>query len=115
VPGLNFIPFFSTPHGLPLNLLPLVMVGVMVWQAHMQPVSPGVDPAQQKMMRYVPLFFLLFLYTYSAGMALYMTISTLLGILQIRLIRGAPGAVVAAPAPTNPVLSPLTPAPKKKK
>jgi YidC/Oxa1 family membrane protein insertase len=112
VPGLNFIPFFSTPHGLPLNLLPLVMVGVMVWQAHMQPVSPGVDPAQQKMMRYVPLFFLLFLYTYSAGMALYMTISTLLGILQIRLIRGAPGAPSALPAPT---ISTLTPPPKKKK
>ena len=115
VPGLTFVPFFSTPHGLPLNLLPLVMVGVMVWQAHMQPVSPGVDPSQQKMMRYMPLFFLLFLYSYSAGMALYMTISTLLGILHIRLIRGAPGAVIAAPAPTNPALSPLTPSPKKKK
>jgi YidC/Oxa1 family membrane protein insertase len=111
VPGLTFIPIFSTPHGLPLNLLPLVMVGVMVWQAHMQPVSPGVDPSQQKMMRFIPLFLLLFLYSYSAGMALYMTISTLLGILQIRLIRGAP----SAPAPAAPTVSALTPPPKKKK
>jgi YidC/Oxa1 family membrane protein insertase len=52
IPGLDF----------PFNLLPLLMVGVMVWQAHLQPVSPGVDPSQQKMMRYMPLIFLVFLY-----------------------------------------------------
>jgi YidC/Oxa1 family membrane protein insertase len=111
IPGLTHIPIFGTPQGLPINLLPLVMVGVMVWQAHMQPVSPGVDPSQQKMMRFIPLFLLLFLYSYSAGMALYMTISTLLGILQIRLIRGAP----SAPAQAVPTVSALTPPPKKKK
>jgi YidC/Oxa1 family membrane protein insertase len=96
IPGLNF----------PFNFLPLLMVGVMVWQAHLQPVSPGVDPSQQKMMRYMPLIFLVFLYNYSAGMALYMTISTLAGIIQIRLIK------TTQPAP---VVSPLTPPQKKKK
>ncbi|HTR41621.1 MAG TPA: membrane protein insertase YidC [Pseudomonadales bacterium] len=111
IPGITHIPF-STPYGFPINVLPLIMVGVMVWQAHLQPVSPGVDPAQQKMMRYMPLFFLLFLYSYSAGMALYMTISTLLGILQIRLIKNLP---VAPVSPLAPALSPLTPAPKRKK
>ena len=87
IPGLTFIPFFSTPQGLPFNVLPLLMVGVLVWQAHMQPPSPGMDPSQQKMMRYMPLIFLLFLYNYSAGMALYMTVSTSMGILQTRLIK----------------------------
>ncbi|HTV41086.1 MAG TPA: membrane protein insertase YidC [Candidatus Sulfotelmatobacter sp.] len=109
IPGLTFIPFFSSPQGLPFNVLPLLMVGVLVWQAHLQPPSPGMDPSQQKIMRYMPLIFLLFLYNYSAGMALYMTVSTSMGILQTRLTKN----IKAAPAPLPP--SPLAPQPKKKK
>jgi YidC/Oxa1 family membrane protein insertase len=96
VPGINF----------PFNLLPLLMVGVMVWQAHLTPPSPGMDPAQQKMMRYMPALFLVFLYTYSSGMALYMFVSTLLGIIQTKMTKTTPMAVVT-PALTSP--------PKKKK
>ncbi|HEV2456260.1 MAG TPA: membrane protein insertase YidC [Verrucomicrobiae bacterium] len=107
IPGLVFIPFFSTPQGLPLNLLPLFMVGVLIWQAHLQPASPGMDPSQQKMMRYMPLIFLLFLYNYSAGMALYMTVSTLMGILQTRLTKNIQAASATS--------SPLAPPQKKKK
>jgi YidC/Oxa1 family membrane protein insertase len=109
IPGLTFIPFYSTPNGLPFNLLPLLMVGVMVWQAHLQPPSPGMDPTQQKMMRYFPLLMLLFLYNYSSGLALYMTVSTLLGVLQTKLTKNLRDP--AAPA-VNPA---LTPPPKKKK
>ena len=82
IPGIDF----------PFNLLPLLMVGVMVWQAHLQPASPGMDPSQQKMMRYMPLMFLLFLYNYSSGMALYMTVSTLLGIVQIETDENEPAS-----------------------
>jgi YidC/Oxa1 family membrane protein insertase len=98
IPGFNF----------PFNLLPLLMVGVMVWQAHLQPASPGMDPSQQKMMRFMPLIMLLFLYNYSSGMALYMTVSTALGILQMKVTKSnQPVAAVA--------VSPLTPVSKKKK
>jgi YidC/Oxa1 family membrane protein insertase len=97
IPGLNF----------PVNLLPLLMVGVMVWQAHLQPVSPGMDPSQQKMMRYMPLIFLVFLYNYSSGMALYMTVSTGLGILQMNLMKKQ--------FPPTAAVSPLTPPQKLKK
>jgi YidC/Oxa1 family membrane protein insertase len=83
------------------------MVGVLVWQAHVQPPSPGMDPSQQKMMRYMPLIFLLFLYNYSAGMALYMTVSTSMGILQTRLTKNIQATLPPAP-------SPLAPQPKKK-
>ena len=110
IPGITFIPFnISTPDGLPLNLLPLFMVAVMVWQAHLQPASPGMDPGQQKMMRFMPLMFLVFFYNYASGMALYMTVSTLMGILQTRLtkINQMPTATVT--------VSPLTPLSKKKK
>ena len=96
IPGINF----------PFNLLPLLMVGVMVWQAHLTPPSPGMDPAQQKMMRYMPALFLVFLYNYSSGMALYMFVSTLLGIIQTKMTKTQTAAA------TTPV---LTPAPKKKK
>ncbi len=96
IPGIHF----------PFNLLPLLMVGVMVWQAHLTPPSPGMDPSQQKMMRYMPLIFLAILYSYSSGMALYMFVSTLLGILQTKLTKTQP-ATAATPALTSP--------PKKKK
>ncbi len=77
IPGLNF----------PFNLLPLLMVGTMVWQAHLSPPSPTMDATQQKMMRYMPLIMLLFLYNYSSGMALYMTVSTLLSGVQTKLTK----------------------------
>ena len=53
--------------------------------------------------------FILFLYNYSSGLALYMTVSTLLGVLQTKLTKnrktgGSAGA-------TNPA---LTPAQKRK-
>ncbi len=99
IPGTSF----------PFNLLPLLMVGVMVWQAHLQPPSPGMDPAQQKLMRYFPLFMLLFLYFYSSGLALYMTVSTLLGVVQTMLTKNLRDP--AAPAAP----SALTPVSKKKK
>ncbi len=96
IPGLNF----------PFNLLPLLMVGTMIWQAHAQPPSPGMDASQQKMMRYMPLIFLVFLYNYSSGMALYMTVSTLAGVLQTKMTKINP----------VPALTPaLTPASKSKK
>ena len=111
IPGLSFIPFIGTPDGLPFNLLPLMMVAVMVWQAHLQPTSPGMDPSQQKMMRYMPLMFLVIFYNYASGMALYMTVSTALGIVQMRLTKTSQPPASAA-ATTIPA---LTPASKKKK
>jgi YidC/Oxa1 family membrane protein insertase len=78
----------------------------MLWQSHLAPTSPGVDPAQQKIMRYMPLMFLFLLYNYSAGMALYWTVNNLLTILQTKLTR------MQQTVPSAPV---LTPPPKKKK
>ena len=57
LPGLNF----------PINPLPLVMGATMIWQARLTPPSPGMDPMQQKIMKYMPLMFMVFLYNFSAG------------------------------------------------
>jgi YidC/Oxa1 family membrane protein insertase len=95
IPGINF----------PFNLLPLLMGGAMLWQSHLQPPSPGMDQTQAKLMRYLPAIFILFLYNYSSGLALYMTVSTLLGVLQTKMTKNLKDP--AAPA--------LTPALKSKK
>jgi YidC/Oxa1 family membrane protein insertase len=99
IPGLDFIPVIGVPGiGLPFNLLPLIMGATMLWQAHLTPPSPGVDPAQQKMMRYMPLLFMVFFYNNSAGLALYWTVSNLLTILQTKLTKTVPVPAVLTPA-----------------
>ncbi len=100
IPGIDF----------PFNLLPLLMGASMLWQSHLTPPAPGMDPAQQKMMRWLPAIFILFLYNFSAGLALYWTVSNLLTVLQTKLTKSnqPPAAPVAA-------VSPLTPLSKKKK
>src|SRR6266576_7225249 len=90
IPGLSFIPFLGIPGvGLPFNLLPLIMGVTMLWQSHLTPPSPGMDPMQQKIMRYMPLMFMAFLYNFSAGLTLYWTVQNLLTILQTKLTKAA--------------------------
>ncbi len=102
IPGLSFIPFLSTPEGLPFNLLPLLMGATMLWQSHLTPASPGMDPVQQKMMRFMPLIFLVFLYNFSSGLTLYWTVQNLLTILQTKLTRTVEPAVAPASHLTGP-------------
>lgn len=90
----------------PINPLPLVMGITMLWQSRLTPPSPGMDPTQQKIMKYMPLMFLFILYNFSAGLTLYWTVQNLLTIAQMKLTRAQDKtAVVVPPAP----------APKKKK
>lgn len=100
IPGINF----------PFNLLPLLMGASMLWQSHLAPPSPGMDPAQQKLMRWMPAIFIVFLYNYSAGLALYWTVNNLLTVVQTKLTKSNQPLAAAAPA-----VSPLTPASKRKK
>ena len=95
--------------GLPLNLLPLIMGGTMLWQAHLTPPSPGMDPTQAKLMRYLPLIFILALYNLSSGLTLYWTVNNLLSIAQTKLTKTMPEAVSPASGPV------LTQTPKKRK
>src|SRR5204863_8947321 len=77
IPGLGF----------PLNPLPLIMGVTMLVQPRMQPPPPGMDPAQQAMMKYMPLIFLVFLYGQPAGLTLYWTVQNLLTSVQTKLTR----------------------------
>jgi YidC/Oxa1 family membrane protein insertase len=96
--GLGFIPFLGIPGvGLPLNPLPLIMGVTMIWQARLTPPSPGMDPMQQKIMRYLPVIFMLFLYNFSAGLTLYWTVQNILTIIQTKLTKTQTAAAVVAP------------------
>jgi YidC/Oxa1 family membrane protein insertase len=94
---------------LPVNLLPLIMGVTMLWQSRLTPPSPGMDPTQQKMMKYMPLMFLFILYNFSAGLTLYWTVQNLLTIAQMKLTKAKDGVAVAPPTPSASL------APKKKK
>jgi len=103
--------FYIPGVGFPFNPLPLFMGVTMLWQARLTPVSPTMDPVQQKMMKYMPLMFMVFLYNFSAGLTLYWTVQNLLSILQTKLTKSNEPVVPAGPQ----VSSALTPQSKKKK
>jgi len=99
IPGVNF----------PFNLLPLIMGATMLYQARLTPPSPGMDPAQARIMRYMPLMFMVFLYNFSAGLTLYWTVQNILSIVQTKLIRTLPQQTAPHHAPV------LTPPQKRRK
>lgn len=101
--------------GFPVNPLPLIMGATMIWQARLTPPSPGMDPTQQAIMKYMPLMMVVFLYNFSAGLTLYWTVQNLLSIAQMKLTRTEPakGTSPAAGAGAKTV-APVTPAKKKK-
>jgi len=74
-----------------LNVLPIIM-GI-TWFAQMYFAPQPADPQSaqtQKMMRFMPLMFMFMLYNYAAGLSLYWTCNSVLGMIEQRFIkRGA--------------------------
>ena len=64
-----------------MNLLPIYMSATMAWQTHLSP-SAG-DPAQQKMMMFMPVIMLFFFYTMPSGLVLYWSANQTLMIIQL--------------------------------
>jgi YidC/Oxa1 family membrane protein insertase len=98
--------------GFPINPLPLIMGATQLWQMRMTPPSPGMDPTQQKMMQYMPLMFIVILYSFPAGLALYWTVQNLLSILQMKLTKNIKPGEIVAPAK---VAKPVAPVRKRSK
>jgi YidC/Oxa1 family membrane protein insertase len=69
------------PFGLALNILPLIMAATQAWQQHLTPTAG--DPAQQKMMMFMPLIMLTFLYSMPSALVLYWTANQVLMIIQL--------------------------------
>jgi YidC/Oxa1 family membrane protein insertase len=69
------------PFGLALNILPLIMAATQAWQQHLTPTAG--DPAQQKMMMFMPVIMLMFLYSMPSALVLYWTANQVLMIIQL--------------------------------
>jgi YidC/Oxa1 family membrane protein insertase len=74
--------------GFPINVLPIVMAGSMVWQMAITPKSG--DAMQQRIFYFMPIIFLVFCYNYASGLALYWTTQNIFSIVQLYLTRNKP-------------------------
>ncbi|MGC1480568.1 MAG: membrane protein insertase YidC [Chthoniobacterales bacterium] len=74
--------------GFPINLLPLLMAGTMVWQMAITPKTG--DKNQQRMMMFMPVIFVVFAYNYASALSLYWTTQNLFSIVQLYLTRNQP-------------------------
>ncbi len=100
----------SQPEQIPIRILPLAMIVAQFVQQKMTP-SPSADPAQQKMMMFMPLLFGFMFYSASSGLVLYWLTSNLVGIVQQYFINKGMG-MPAVPQPA--AAAPAAPAPKRK-
>ena len=95
----------SQPEQLPIHILPIVMIVTQFIMQKMTP-NPSMDPAQAKMMQFMPLMFGFFFYNMSSGLVLYWLTGNLVGILQQWLVNKS----MPTPLPAAAVIN----APKKK-
>ncbi|HUA80799.1 MAG TPA: membrane protein insertase YidC [Dyella sp.] len=83
---LRQAPFFGWIHDLsaadPYFVLPVLYTIVMLVQQWLMPVQPGMDPAQQKMMKFMPLMFAVIFLFFPSGLVLYYVVNGLCRLLQ---------------------------------
>jgi YidC/Oxa1 family membrane protein insertase len=71
--------------GIPVNPLPLLMAVTMLLQMKLSPQSG--DPAQRKMMMFMPLIFIFMCYNFASALALYWTIQNVISIVQLQITK----------------------------
>ncbi len=71
--------------GFSINPLPLLMAVTMLAQMKLSPQSG--DPAQRKMMMFMPLIFIFMCYNFASALALYWTIQNLISIVQLQITK----------------------------
>jgi len=88
----------------PLYVTPVIMGATMLWQQWITPTA-GMDPAQQRVMMFMPLMFMVFFLWAPSGLVLYWLMSNLLTIGQQYLTNRiiGPPPVPAAAAAARPV------------
>lgn len=104
--------------GFPINILPLVMAGTMVWQMAITPKAG--DAMQQRIMLLMPVIFLVFAYNFASALSLYWTTQNLFSIVQLYLTRNKPLPELEKKAPppkkqTGPSGPSITPKKRKKR
>jgi YidC/Oxa1 family membrane protein insertase len=72
-----------------IRVLPILMIATQFWYQKMTPATTA-DPAQQKMMQFMPLIMGFFFYSLSSGLVLYWLTGNLVGIAQQWFINRLP-------------------------
>ena len=80
------VPFLEG--GLPVNLLPILMLATMAIQMSMNPAP--TDPTQKMVMRFMPVMMFVFCYNFASALALYWTTSNLFTIFQTWVVKKLP-------------------------
>ena len=71
----------SSPEQLAIRVLPLAMILTQFWQQSMTP-TPTADPAQMRLMKFMPLMMGFIFYGFSAGLVLFWLTGNIVGIAQ---------------------------------
>ncbi len=95
--GWMWVHDLSRPEQLAIRILPIVLIATQFLMQRMTPASPGMDPAQQKMMMFMPLALGFMFYYQSSGLVLYWLTGNLVGILQQWLTN----KMMTTPTPAN--------------
>ena len=78
----------------PLYITPVLMTLVMFLQQKLTPPAPGLDPAQRKVMMFMPLMFGAFMVTTPSGLCVYMLVNSIVSVIQQQYLNkklGVPG------------------------
>lgn len=95
-----WVPDLSSPESLPIHLLPIILIATQFMTQKLTPAA-GVDPNQQKMMMFMPLFFGFMFYYASAGLVLYWLTGNVVGIAQQLIINRFMPTPAPPPAPPS--------------
>jgi YidC/Oxa1 family membrane protein insertase len=74
----------------PLYITPLLMGAVQFWQTRLTPST--ADPAQQKIMMFMPIMFMVMSFSFPSGLVIYWLVSTLFTIAQQYITNSMSGA-----------------------
>jgi YidC/Oxa1 family membrane protein insertase len=80
--GHGTLPFLGTFN---LNILPILLCATVFVQMRITP-QPTVDSSQARMMKFMPILFMVFCYSYSCALSLYSTVNGLFTIAQQMVI-----------------------------
>lgn len=80
---------------IPVNVLPILMTLTTMLQMHMTPATG--DATQVRIMRWMPLMFLVFCYYYPSALGLYWTTNNIISIIQTLIIRRLPAPELVKP------------------
>lgn len=98
--GWAWVADLSQPEQIAIRILPLLMIASQFWIQKMTPATGG-DPAQQKMMMFMPLVFGFMFYGSPSGLVLYWLTGNLVGVIQQWVFNKTMPAPAAAPVKVN--------------